>query len=74
MKHPTQAQIKREIKKSEDAAAELCVIGMPVIVTDDFGKDHASKLLGLPWKLGHGQWVANCEGFRAYATNRIRPA
>ena len=74
MKPPTRAQIQREIKESEEAAAELCEVGMPVIVIDDFGKEHPSKLLALPWKLGHGQWVANCEGFRAYMTNRIRPA
>lgn len=61
MKPPTQAQIKREIQQSVDMAAKLNTIGMPVIVTDDFGKEHASKLLSLPWALGHGQMIAHCE-------------
>ena len=72
-KPPTPAQIRRELKKSEEIAAELCEVGMAVIVTDDFGKEHKSKLLCLPWKLGHGQWIAHCEGFPSYITNRIRP-
>ena len=72
-KIPTPAQIRRKLKESEEAAAELCEVGMAVIVTDDLGKEHESKLLTLPWKLYHGQWVAHCEGFSSYMTNRIRP-
>ncbi len=74
MKPPTQAQIKREIQKSVTAAAKLTTVGMSVIVTDDFGKEHETILDLLPWATGHGAMVASCKGFCCYDTNRIRPA
>jgi len=73
MKPPSPAQIKRELQQSVDAAALLTTIGMSVIVTDDFGKEHTTTLESLPWALGHGQMIANCKGFPSYITNRIRP-
>jgi len=74
MRYPTKAQIKREINESQTAAEKLTSVGMSVIVTDDLGNDHPSKTTSMPWALGHGQMVVNCEGFRCYMTNRVRPS
>ena len=70
----TQAQIRKEIQKSVKAAEKLTEVGMNVIVTDDFGKEHKTQLTVLPWQLGHGSMVANCTGFTCYDCSRIRPA
>ena len=74
MKPPSKAQIKREIQQSVIAAQKLTTVGMPVIVRGNDDKNHTTTLTSLPWALGHGQMVANCDDFRCYETNRIRPA
>jgi hypothetical protein len=47
-------------------------VGHPVILTDDFGKEHKTVTTSKAWNLC-GTSVVNCEGWRAYNLSRIKP-
>lgn len=63
------------IRKSYKAAMKLDRVGMDLTVLLDNGQEMHTKLVALPWTLGHGAWVATVEGIRGgYDCARMRPA
>jgi hypothetical protein len=48
--------------------------GDPVVLTDDFGKEHVTRAATEPWKAGGHTWLIGVEGRSGgYALCRIRP-
>lgn len=71
MKKPN---LKHIIALGQERAQRLNKIGMTVRLILDDGSPIQTKLVSLPWQLGHGQWVANLEGKSGgYDVLRILP-